>query len=168
VRPSVRTTVRSRSGRSIYGTIHRKRLIPMKSQASTNSVLRPTRMSALQKNVRCAPRPPSSSGRSEESPLGTPFDSQALAGPALYTLLGAHWPRRHFPLLLWRRGAGRGSRRSPPARQITRFSALTGRGAISLSYFGGEGQGEEVVVLRQHARSIGAATRWNVATNRGR
>ena len=36
----------------------------------------------------------------------------------------------------------------------------------SLSSFGGEGQGEEVVVLCQHARSVGAAARWNVATNR--
>jgi hypothetical protein len=40
------------------------------------------------------------------------------------------------------------------------------RGVVSLSSFGGEGQGEEVVVLSQHARSIGAATPWNVATNR--
>jgi hypothetical protein len=40
------------------------------------------------------------------------------------------------------------------------------RGVVSLSSFGGEGQGEEVVVLNQHARSIGAATRWSVATNR--
>jgi len=43
---------------------------------------------------------------------------------------------------------------------------LTGRGVISLSSFGGEGQGEEVVVLSQHARDIGAAIRWKVATNR--
>ena len=35
---------------------------------------------------------------------------------------------------------------------VTRISVLTGRGAVSLSSFGGEGQGEEVVVLRQHAR----------------
>ena len=40
------------------------------------------------------------------------------------------------------------------------------RWAISLSSFGGEGQGQEVVVLSQHARCIGAATRWKVATNR--
>jgi hypothetical protein len=43
---------------------------------------------------------------------------------------------------------------------------LTGRDAVSLSFFGGEGQGEEVVVFRQHARQLGAATRWKVATNR--
>jgi hypothetical protein len=41
---------------------------------------------------------------------------------------------------------------------------LTGCGA--LSSFGGEGQGEEVVVLNEHTRKTGAATRWNVATNR--
>jgi hypothetical protein len=32
------------------------------------------------------------------------------------------------------------------------ISVLTGRGAISLSSLGGEGQGEEAVVLSQHAR----------------
>ena len=49
---------------------------------------------------------------------------------------------------------------------FTRFSALTGRGAVSLSSFGGEGQGEEAVVLHQHARSIGAATLWKVSMRR--
>ena len=34
-----------------------------------------------------------------------------------------------------------------------------------LSSFGGEGQGEEVVVLSQPARYIGAATHWNVSTH---
>src|ERR1035441_61562 len=34
------------------------------------------------------------------------------------THLGAHWPRRRFLLLLWRRGAGRGGPRSQPARRI--------------------------------------------------
>jgi hypothetical protein len=43
---------------------------------------------------------------------------------------------------------------------------LTGRGTVSLSSFGGEGQGEEVVVLSQHARDMGAATRWKAAANR--
>ena len=42
---------------------------------------------------------------------------------------------------------------------------LTGRGAVSLSSFGGEGQGEEVVVLCKLSRYVGAATRWNIATN---
>jgi hypothetical protein len=46
------------------------------------------------------------------------------------------------------------------------MSGLTDRGAVSLSSFGGEGQGEEVVVLSQHARYLGAATRWKAATNR--
>ena len=32
--------------------------------------------------------------------------------------------------------------------------------AVSLSSFGGEGQGEEVVTLRQHARSAGTETCW--------
>src|ERR1035437_4696308 len=41
-----------------------------------------------------------------------------------------------------------------------------GCGAVSLSSFGGEGQGEEAVVLREQARYIGAATRWNAAPNR--
>jgi hypothetical protein len=45
---------------------------------------------------------------------------------------------------------------------FTHISVLTGRGAISLSSSGGEGQGEEVLVLRQRARSIGAAARWHV------
>jgi hypothetical protein len=40
------------------------------------------------------------------------------------------------------------------------------RGAVSLSSFGGEGQGEEANVLGYHARSIVAATRWSVAANR--
>jgi hypothetical protein len=44
---------------------------------------------------------------------------------------------------------------------------FTGRSAVSLSSFGGEGQGEEVVVFNRHARDMVAATRWNVATNRG-
>jgi hypothetical protein len=51
-------------------------------------------------------------------------------------------------------------------RHLTRISVLTGCGAVSLSSFGGEGQGEEVVVLSQHAGYIGAAVPWNVATNR--
>jgi hypothetical protein len=34
----------------------------------------------------------------------------------------------------------------------TRLSGFTGRGAVSLSSFGGEGQGEEAVVLNQPAR----------------
>jgi hypothetical protein len=55
----------------------------------------------------------------------------------------------------------------PRTLLLTRISVLTGRGAVSLSSFGGEGQGEEVVVLSQHARFIGAATRKNIATNRG-
>jgi hypothetical protein len=46
------------------------------------------------------------------------------------------------------------------------ISVLIGRGAVSLSSFGGEGQGEEVVVLSQHAGYLGAATRWNFTTNR--
>ena len=50
---------------------------------------------------------------------------------------------------------------------LARISVLTGCDAVSLSSFGREGQGEEVVVLRQHARYIGAETRWNVATNLG-
>jgi hypothetical protein len=50
---------------------------------------------------------------------------------------------------------------------LTRISVLTGRGAVSLSSSGGEGQGEEVVVLSQHARYMGEATCWNVTTNRG-
>ena len=50
---------------------------------------------------------------------------------------------------------------------FTRISVLIGHGNISRSSFGGEGQGEEAVVLRQHARHIGGeATGWNVATNR--
>jgi hypothetical protein len=48
---------------------------------------------------------------------------------------------------------------------LTCISVFTDRGAVSLSSFGGEGQGEEVVVLSQHARYIGAATCWNVAAN---
>src|ERR1035437_7481431 len=52
----------------------------------------------------------------------------------------------------------------PSSLLLTRISVLTGRGSVSLSSFGGEGQGEEVAVLSQHARYIGAATRWNVVT----
>ena len=47
-----------------------------------------------------------------------------------------------------------------------RISVLTGRCAGSLSSFGGEGQGEEAVVLSQHVKYLSAATRWNVASNR--
>jgi hypothetical protein len=36
-------------------------------------------------------------------------------------------------------------------------------GAVSLSSSGGEGQGEEAVVLSQHARYKGAGTCWNAA-----
>jgi hypothetical protein len=36
--------------------------------------------------------------------------------------------------------------------RLTHISAFTGRGAVSLSSFGGEGEGEEVVVLNQQAR----------------
>ena len=50
---------------------------------------------------------------------------------------------------------------------LARISVLIGRGAVSLSSLGGEGQGEEAVVFSRHARDVGAATRWNVATNRG-
>jgi hypothetical protein len=49
---------------------------------------------------------------------------------------------------------------------LTRFSALTGRGTVPLSSFGGEGKGEEAVALRQHAKSKVAATRWKVSMNR--
>ena len=40
-----------------------------------------------------------------------------------------------------------------------RISAFSSPGAVPLSSFGGEGQGEEVVVLTQPARYVGAATR---------
>jgi hypothetical protein len=36
---------------------------------------------------------------------------------------------------------------------------LTGRGAVSLSSFGGEGQRDEAIVFSQRARDNGAATR---------
>ena len=52
----------------------------------------------------------------------------------------------------------------PTPMPLPRLSVLTDR-AVSLSSFGGEGQGEEVVVLSQHARYIDAATRWMVPTN---
>src|ERR1017187_9094052 len=45
-------------------------------------------------------------------------------------------------------------------------SVLTGCGAVSLSSFGGEGQGEGVLVLDQRARCIGAAIWGNVTRNR--
>jgi hypothetical protein len=54
----------------------------------------------------------------------------------------------------------------PLSPHFTIISVLAGRGGVSLFSFGGEGQGEEVVVLSQHARYLGTATRWNVATNR--
>src|ERR1039457_6677803 len=43
---------------------------------------------------------------------------------------------------------------------LARSWALTGRSAGSLSSFGGEGQGEEVVLLSAHARSTSGRTRW--------
>ena len=46
-----------------------------------------------------------------------PAGSSYAPHPAPYTHLGAHWLQRRFPLLLWRRGAGRGGRRFQPARQ---------------------------------------------------
>ncbi|MCX6912543.1 MAG: hypothetical protein NT167_05745, partial [Verrucomicrobia bacterium] len=58
-----------------------------------------------------------------------------------------------------------GARKRPGALPFRGVSAFTWRGTVSLSSSGGEGQGEEVVVLRQHARFIGAATHCNVATN---
>jgi len=45
---------------------------------------------------------------------------------------------------------------APPA-------GTTGRSAVSLSSFGGEGQGEEASVLRQPVRHIGSPTGWKVA-----
>jgi hypothetical protein len=48
----------------------------------------------------------------------------------------------------------------------TRKSRLTGGGAVSLSSFGGEGQGEEAVFLNQRARYITAAPRWKAVMNR--
>ena len=47
-----------------------------------------------------------------------------------------------------------------------RTSMLASRVAVSLSSSGGEGQGEEAVVLGQNIKHIGAATRGNVAGNR--
>jgi hypothetical protein len=44
--------------------------------------------------------------------------------------------------------------------------AATGFGTASLSSFGGEGQGEEVVVPNQHAGHIDAATHWKVSAHR--
>jgi hypothetical protein len=35
---------------------------------------------------------------------------------------------------------------------LARISVLTDRGGVSLSSFGGEGQGEEVVVFSRHGR----------------
>src|ERR1035437_9366100 len=46
---------------------------------------------------------------------------------------------------------------------FTRISALTGRGAASLSSFGGEGQGEEAV-FHQPAKAIATAASWHAAT----
>ena len=45
---------------------------------------------------------------------------------------------------------------APPA-------GTTGRSAVSLSYFGGEGQGEEAFVLSQPVRHICSLTGWKVA-----
>jgi hypothetical protein len=46
------------------------------------------------------------------------------------------------------------------SRLFTRISVLTGPSAVSLSSFGGEGEGEEVVVLGQPATYMVSATYW--------
>jgi hypothetical protein len=63
---------------------------------------------------------------------GIIFDASFLLAPALS---------------LRERGNGRRY-----ALRLKRTLVLTGHGAVSLSFFGGEGQGEEVVVLSYHAR----------------
>jgi len=50
---------------------------------------------------------------------------------------------------------------------LTRVSALTGRGAASLSSFGGEGQGEEAVVLNHRVKYLEAASSWSVTASCG-
>ena len=47
----------------------------------------------------------------------------------------------------------------------TRIMVHTGSGTVSLSSFGGEGQGEEVVVFSQHARYIDETTHWKATPN---
>ena len=58
-----------------------------------------------------------------------------------------------------------GGKQAPALRAD--LSALTGRGGVSLSSLGGEGQGEEAVYLSHHAGRIETATRWKVPVNRG-
>jgi hypothetical protein len=61
------------------------------------------------------------SARSGGLELSSAPDGSEPAAPgdaALYTRLVAHWLRCRFPLLLWRRRAERGGRRSPAARHI--------------------------------------------------
>jgi len=48
---------------------------------------------------------------------------------------------------------------------LIRVSALTGRGAASLSSFGGEGQGEEAIVLNHRVKYLEAASFWSVTTS---
>ena len=76
----------------------------------------------------------------------------AIEDAAHHTPLGAHLRRRRFPLLLWRRGAGRGGRRSQLARNIlvqqpagmsprpTESRRVMGLLSPTLSSKGGEGE----------------------------